>query len=118
LQPYSIVALGLHGIKTEMVVKTQKKIILNLPKQLHTKAQLARDLYNKQLIGRKEDGMDIIKVLKAGGFSTVEGKDAVLKAIKDSADSSSKPLCSGFGVLPNGKRCDGCSDCDNQKKTN
>ena len=57
--------------------------------------------------------MDIIKVLKAGGFSTVEGKNAVLKAIKDSAGPPSKPLCSGFGVFPNGKRCDGCSDCDN-----
>jgi len=60
--------------------------------------------------------MDIIKILNDGGFSTVEGKNAVLKAIKDSAGPSSKPLCSGFGVFPNGKRCDGCSDCDNQKK--
>jgi len=63
---------------------------------------------------RLKSDMDIIKILNDGGFSTVEGKDAVLKAIKESAGPPSEPLCSGFGVFPNGKKCDGCSDCDDQ----
>ena len=44
--------------------------------------------------------MDIIKILNDGGFSTVEGKNAVLKAIKDSAGPSSKPLMLRFRSFP------------------
>ena len=59
--------------------------------------------------------MDIIKVLEDGGFETVDGYDAVLNAIKIAAVPGKKPLCSGYGVFPNGRKCLGCDDCEKPK---
>ena len=55
--------------------------------------------------------MDLVKALEDGGFKTVVGFDAVLNAIKDAAGPNQTPLCSGFGVFPNGEKCGGCDDC-------
>jgi len=55
--------------------------------------------------------MYIVKILNDAGFETVEGKEAVIKAIKDMAGPPSTPLCSGYRVFPDGKKCPGCPDC-------
>ena len=55
--------------------------------------------------------MDIIKILNDAGFTTIEGMDLVLKAIKDIAEPPSTPLCSGYRVFPDGEKCPGCFDC-------
>lgn len=55
--------------------------------------------------------MDIVKFLNDAGFKTIEGKEAVLKAIKDIAGSPSTRLCSGYRVFPDGIKCPGCDDC-------
>ena len=56
--------------------------------------------------------MSIETMLKEAGYTVVSGCDAVLGAIKELSDGSTEILCSGYGVLPDGKRCDGCADCD------
>lgn len=55
--------------------------------------------------------MDLVEILKKEGFKTVQGYGATLKAIKDVADSNTTPLCSGYGIFPDGKKCEGCEDC-------
>ena len=60
---------------------------------------------------------DITDIAKEAGFDFVEGKNATLKMIKDVAGPDTLPLCSGYGVFPDGKKCTGCDDCkqDNRK---
>lgn len=60
--------------------------------------------------------IEIEKILNDGGFETVSGVDAVLGAIKDCAGTDTKPLCSGYGVLPGGDKCAGCKDCWDSKE--
>ena len=55
--------------------------------------------------------MDLTQVLKDAGYQVVEGKDAVLDAIKSVSDGSTGRLCSGYRVFPGGDKCDGCSNC-------
>ena len=55
--------------------------------------------------------MNIIDVLKDAGYKTVEGADAVIKAIKDTSEGSTERLCSGWRVFPGGEKCPGCEDC-------
>ena len=59
----------------------------------------------------KGGDMDLVEILKKEGFKTVQGYGATLKAIKDVADSNTTPLCSGYGIFPDGKKCEGCEDC-------
>lgn len=53
---------------------------------------------------------DITEIL-GEGFGTVEGKVAVLNLIKSMSDDSTDLLCSGYGVFPDGRKCEGCRDC-------
>lgn len=36
---------------------------------------------------------------------------AIINAINRESDKSTKQLCSGFGVFPDGSKCQGCADC-------
>lgn len=56
---------------------------------------------------------DIVEILEDDGFKVVRGYAAVMGAIEAAADQDTKPLCSGYGVFPDGKKCDGCKDCRN-----
>jgi len=60
---------------------------------------------------------DIIKILNNHGFKTIEGKESVLRAITEEAGPQSKPLCSGYRVFPDGRKCLGCSDCHQTTET-
>lgn len=51
------------------------------------------------------------EILRANGYKTVEGRDAVLAAIAAQSDGSSEVLCSGYRVFPDGTKCKGCRDC-------
>ncbi len=55
--------------------------------------------------------MSLVEILKNEGYEVVEGIDATEKMIKEKANSSNKKLCSGYGVFPNGEKCNGCDDC-------
>lgn len=54
---------------------------------------------------------DLLGLLHADGYKTVEGRDAVLAAIAAESDGSSEALCSGYRVFPDGTKCNGCRDC-------
>ena len=54
---------------------------------------------------------ELIKLLADNGYKTVEGYENVKNMIKQKADGSEQPLCSGHGFFPDGKKCKGCSDC-------
>lgn len=54
----------------------------------------------------------LVELLRANGYETVEGRDAVLAAI--ASDGSTEVLCSGYRVFPDGTKCDGCRDCNKQ----
>ena len=54
---------------------------------------------------------DIVKILQDAGYKTVVGHTSVQDAIKSCSDGSTKRLCSGFKVFPDGTKCDGCKDC-------
>lgn len=54
----------------------------------------------------------LIEILNEAGFkTTLEGAEAVRAAILQEAGKDQTPLCSGFRVFPNGKKCEGCNDC-------
>lgn len=53
----------------------------------------------------------LVKTLTDGGFTVIEGKDAVLIAIEGVSDASGE-RCSGYGVFPGGRKCKGCEDCN------
>jgi hypothetical protein len=55
--------------------------------------------------------MNLISILENDGFKTVRGYDKLLKAIKDTAGEDKTPRCSGYGVFPDGRKCNGCGDC-------
>jgi len=59
---------------------------------------------------------NLISTLKGAGFKVVTGKKNVLMAIEDTADSSEK-RCSGYGVFPDGDKCNGCPDCNLKQQT-
>jgi len=54
---------------------------------------------------------ELTKTLTDGGFTVIEGKDAVLIAIEGVSDASGE-RCSGYGVFPGGRKCKGCEDCN------
>lgn len=54
---------------------------------------------------------DLVGVLHAAGYKTIEGADNVLAAIAAESDGATERLCSGFRVFPDGTPCAGCSDC-------
>lgn len=56
--------------------------------------------------------MDIIEILNESGFKTVEGDEAVKNMIKSASDGNMTPLCSGYKVFPDGRKCKGCEDCE------
>lgn len=59
--------------------------------------------------------MSVAKILKDLGYVVIEGRDAVLDAIRDAGEGNDgAPLCSGYGVLPNGDKCLGCLDCNRE----
>lgn len=61
---------------------------------------------------------DITKILEGAGYKTVTGADAVKKAIRDAEiPGDSTPLCSGYGVFPDGRKCEGCDDCKKKENT-
>jgi predicted alpha/beta-hydrolase family hydrolase len=55
--------------------------------------------------------VDVKNILNKAGYKTIIGRKAVLLAIKKTADDNIKLLCSGYGVFPNGQKCEGCKDC-------
>lgn len=55
--------------------------------------------------------MEIKEILSEAGIETVEGKEAVMNMIKSASDGNMTPLCSGYGVFPDGRKCKGCKDC-------
>ena len=57
--------------------------------------------------------MEITEILKEGGIESVEGKEAIMNMIKSASDGNMKPLCSGYKVFPDGRKCKGCEDCEN-----
>lgn len=59
---------------------------------------------------------DIVKILNDAGFKTVEGRDAILRAISKVSDGKDERLCSGYGVFPDGRLCKGCRDCRKEKE--
>jgi hypothetical protein len=58
------------------------------------------------------DSAELTDLLHAHGYKTVEGADAVLKAIAAASDGSTQLLCSGYRVFPDGAKCPGCADCN------
>lgn len=56
----------------------------------------------------------VIKILQKAGFKTVEGMEAVLQKSEELSHGKNTSLCSGFGVFPDGRRCQGCHDCQNK----
>ncbi len=58
--------------------------------------------------------MEVTKILNEAGHETVEGKDAVLNMIKSASDGTETPLCSGYRVFPDGRKCKGCEDCESR----
>lgn len=58
---------------------------------------------------------ELTDLLHANGYKTVEGRDAVLKAIAEASDGSTEMLCSGYRVFPDGTKCAGCADCNKPK---
>jgi hypothetical protein len=57
------------------------------------------------------DNIGVDGVLLTAGYEIVTGADAVLNLIADKSDGATESLCSGYGVFPDGKKCEGCSDC-------
>ena len=55
--------------------------------------------------------MEVVEILNEAGYKPAEGRDAVLNMIKSASNGGTKPLCSGYGVFPNGIKCKGCEDC-------
>jgi len=53
---------------------------------------------------------NLINLLTDAGFKVVMGKKNVLRAMEEVADLSEK-RCSGYGVFPNGEKCNVCPDC-------
>ena len=53
----------------------------------------------------------LIKTLNDAGFGVVEGVGAVFQKIEEMSNGDPTLLCSGFGVFPDGTRCQGCSNC-------
>lgn len=62
----------------------------------------------------ERDCMELIEILKNAGYKTFEGAAAVKAAIVDVADISHTPLCSGWRVFPDGRKCPGCRDCEDR----
>jgi hypothetical protein len=56
--------------------------------------------------------MEIKEILSEAGIEVVEGKEAVLNMIKSASDGNMTPLCSGYKVFPDGRKCKGCEDCE------
>lgn len=67
--------------------------------------------YYVELLTMSEDNK-LIDLLTSGGYEVAVGPDAVFEMIKNNAGADTQPLCSGYGVFPDGKKCPGCSDCD------
>jgi hypothetical protein len=63
--------------------------------------------------------VNIIEILNSAGYETVEGAEDVNKAIETfgSMNFGARPLCSGYGVFPDGEKCNGCSDCIKKETT-
>jgi Fe-S-cluster-containing hydrogenase component 2 len=53
----------------------------------------------------------MVKILNKAGYKTIEGYDNILNAINNVSDGTDESLCSGYGVFPNGIKCNGCKDC-------
>ena len=89
-----------NGI-TEIVLEDPNKIAALCP---------LPDAKKMRLTGKQDE---LIKILDTAGFKTVSGYNNVMDAIKSVAGSSITPLCSGYGIFPDGKKCPGCEDCFN-----
>jgi len=64
-----------------------------------------------------KDQCDIVEILEGAGCEAISGHDNVRKAIGDFETDPAKQLCSGHGVFPDGRKCEGCSDCNIHPKT-
>ena len=53
----------------------------------------------------------IHEILNDAGYRTINGADNVLAAIATESDGSTERRCSGYGVFPDGEKCEGCNDC-------
>lgn len=60
----------------------------------------------------------LINILSLNGYNVVQGVDEVLSAINRCANDSTDLLCSGYGVFPDGSKCNGCKDCIKNKSKN
>jgi hypothetical protein len=59
---------------------------------------------------------DISDILEGAGYTVVEGAESVLRAIRSCSDGEPGKLCSGYRVFPDGEKCGGCKDCENDSK--
>lgn len=60
-----------------------------------------------------KDIEDIKGLLDRAGFGVVVGGEAVQGKILELAETGEPIIwrCSGYGVHPNGEKCQGCDDC-------
>ena len=67
-------------------------------------------------IKETNDELNLLKELEGlaerAGLNIVVGGDVVIEKMIDLAPKGgSMPHCSGYGVFPDGKKCEGCPDC-------
>lgn len=55
---------------------------------------------------------EIVDILKEAEYDVIEGGQAVLDILGFDKVQRKDWLCSGFGIFPNGEKCEGCSDCN------
>ena len=53
----------------------------------------------------------LVRALREAGYTVAEGPADVLNLIHAVSDDGAQPLCSGWRMFPDGKRCEGCEDC-------
>lgn len=59
---------------------------------------------------------ELVKVIEQAGFGVVIGADAVVeKMINLAPPEGGMKLCSGYGVFPDGEKCCGCTDCQQEE---
>ena len=55
---------------------------------------------------------ELTGLMEQAGFGVVVGHDAVVEKMIDLAPKEgAMKLCSGYGVFPDGEKCQGCKDC-------
>lgn len=58
----------------------------------------------------------LVRALRDNGYAVADGIADVRNLIHAVSDDNEQPLCSGYGVFPDGTRCEGCADCSPNEK--